>query len=235
MTDDKILAHRPLIPNSSFVLSQQGNGHFVQCLIDSSISEVNVSDLLQQLNRELAAVAEEAQRSLVSISNGRRGAGAGTIWHPEGLILTNAHVVQLRSPKVTLPDGRTSPGRVLAHDEELDLAALRVDAADLPTIELGRSQRLRPGQWVLAVGHPWGVAGAATAGVVIGMGPPPEMTMPGGELIHVGLHLRPVPWGGPLVGSDGRLVGINTMMAGPDVGLAVPVHVVKAFLRQALA
>jgi serine protease Do len=194
-----------------------------------------VSDLLQHLNEDLSAVAEEARRSLVSISNGRRGAGAGTIWHPDGLILTNAHVVQLRSPKVTLPGGRIAPARLLAHDRELDLAALRVDAADLPTIELGESKQLQPGEWVLALGHPWGVAGAATAGVVIGMGPPPEMATPGRELLHVGLHLRPGHSGGPLVDTGGRLVGINTMMAGPDVGLAVPVHVVKAFLRQALA
>ncbi len=194
-----------------------------------------MSDLLHQLNDELSSVADEARRSLVSISNGRRGAGAGTIWHSDGLILTNAHVVQLRFPKVTLPDGRTAPARVLAHDKVLDLAVLRVDAADLPIIELGDSQGLQPGEWVLALGHPWGVAGAATAGTVIGVGPPPEMPMPGQELIHVGLHLRPGHSGGPLVDTGGRLVGINTMMAGPDVGLAVPVHVVKEFLRRALA
>lgn len=193
-----------------------------------------MSDLLRQLNDELAAVADLAQRSLVNISNGQRGAGAGTIWHPDGLILTNAHVVQLHSPRVTLPDGRILPARVLAHDSSLDLAALRVDASDLPTIKVGDSKRLRPGDWVLALGHPWGVAGAATAGVVIGMGPPPEMGMPDRELLHVGLHLRPGHSGGPLVDIHGRLVGINTMMAGPDVGLAVPVHVVKSFLRQAL-
>jgi serine protease Do len=196
--------------------------------------ELDVSDLLQQLNSELSDMVEATRRSLVSISNGRRGAGAGTIWHPEGLILTNAHVVQLHSPQVTLPDGRTTPGRVLAHDTNLDLAALRVDANHLPTIELGQSQRLRPGDWVLALGHPWGVTGAATAGVVIGMGPPPEVGMPERELLHVGLHLRPGHSGGPLVDIEGRLVGINTMMAGPDVGMAVPVHVVKSFLRQSL-
>jgi serine protease Do len=189
-----------------------------------------VSDLLRELNDDLAAAAEAARRSLVGISNGQRGAGAGTIWHPDGLILTNAHVVQLRSPQVTLPDGRTLPARVLAHDKELDLAALRVDASNLPTIELGHSKQLQPGEWVLALGHPWGVAGAATAGVVIGMGPPPELGVPGRELLHVGLHLRPGHSGGPLVDVGGRLVGINTMMAGPDVGLAVPVHVVKAYL-----
>jgi serine protease Do len=193
-----------------------------------------MSHLWQQLNHELSSVAGQAHRSLVTISNGRRGAGAGTIWHPDGLILTNAHVVQLHSPRITLPDGRSFAGRVLAHDPKLDLAALQVDASDLPAIELGHSKQLRPGDWVLAMGHPWGVTAAATAGVVIGLGPPPEMSMPGRELIHVGLHLRPGHSGGPLMDIQGRLVGINTMMAGPDVGLAVPVHVVKAFLRDAL-
>ena len=193
-----------------------------------------MSYLWQQLNDELSGVAEQARRALVTISNGRHGVGAGTIWHPDGLILTNAHVVQLHSPRISLPDGRSLPGRVLAHDPKLDLAALRVDASDLPTIELGHSKQLRPGDWVLAMGHPWGVTAAATAGVVIGLGPPPEMSMPRRELIHVALHLRPGHSGGPLVDIQGRLVGVNTMMAGPDVGLAVPVHVVKAFLREAL-
>jgi S1-C subfamily serine protease len=194
-----------------------------------------MSHLLRELNSEISSVAETARSALVTISNGRRGAGAGTIWHPDGLILTNAHVVQLHSPRITLPDGRNFPGRVLAHDAQLDLAALRVDAGELPTIQLGQSERLRAGQWVLAMGHPWGVQAAATAGVVIGLGPPPEMAGPERELIHVGLHLRPGYSGGPLVDIQGRLIGINTMMAGPDVGLAVPVHVVKAFLRHALS
>jgi serine protease Do len=197
--------------------------------------EVDVSQLLQELNAELGQVADTARRSLVTISNGRRGAGAGTIWHSDGLILTNAHVVRLHAPRVTLPDGRSFAARVLAHDPELDLAALAVEARDLPTVELGESRRLQAGEWVLAMGHPWGVSAAATAGVVIGMGPSLEMPLPGRELIHVGLHLRPGHSGGPLVDIRGRLVGINTMMAGPDVGLAVPVHVVKAFLRQNLA
>jgi S1-C subfamily serine protease len=193
-----------------------------------------VSDLLQQLNLEMSAVVENVRRSLVQITNGRRGTGAGTIWHADGLIVTNAHVVGRRSLRVTLPDGRTLPVRLLARDASRDLAALAVDATGLPTSELGQSKQLQPGQWVLALGHPWGVAGAVTAGVVIGVGPPPEMPLPQRELIQVGLCLRPGHSGGPLVDVHGRLVGINTMMAGPEVGLAVPVHVVKTFLRQAL-
>jgi S1-C subfamily serine protease len=192
-------------------------------------------ELLRQLNLEMSAVVEDVRHSLVRITNGRHGAGAGTIWHPDGLILTNAHMIWRHVPQVILPDGRTLPAQLLAHDARHDLAALAVDATDLPTIELGDSRQLQAGQWVLALGHPWGVAGAVTAGTVIGMGSQlPEMPISGRELIAVCLHLRPGNSGGPLVDVQGRLVGINTMMAGPEVGLAVPVHVAKAFLRQAL-
>lgn len=87
---------------------------------------------------------------------------------------------------------------------------------------------------MLALGHPWGVTGAVTAGVIIGVGPVLEMSLPQQELIQVSLHLRPGHSGGPLVDVHSRLVGINAMMPGPDVGLAVPVHAVKDFLRRAL-
>jgi S1-C subfamily serine protease len=170
----------------------------------------------------------------VEIKNGRGGAGAGTIWHPDGLIITNAHVIGRRGLKVTLADGRTLPARLLAHDADLDLAALSVEATELPTIELGRSKRLLPGQWVMALGHPWGVPNAVTAGVVIGLGPHPEGIMPQRNLIQVNLPLRPGHSGGPLVDASGRLVGISAMMNGPQVGLAVPVHEAKAFLRRTL-
>jgi serine protease Do len=172
--------------------------------------------------------------TLVEISNGYGGVGAGTIWHPDGLIVTNAHVVDRRRLKVKLPDGRVFPARLLAHDVAIDLAALKVDAENLPAIELGRSKRLQPGQWVLAMGHPWGVSGAATAGVVIGLGPHPEGILPRRDLIQINLPLRPGHSGGPLVDTHSRLVGINTLMNGPEVGLAVPVHEAKRFLRRAL-
>jgi serine protease Do len=196
--------------------------------------EVDLSDLLRQMNAEVADLAETVRRSLVQIWNGRHGSGAGTVWHPEGLILTNAHVVGRRSLRVTLPGGGTQPARLLARSKDLDLAALSVEATGLPTIELGRSEQLQPGQWVLAMGHPWGVVGAATAGVVIDVGVPHELSALGRELIQVDLPLRPGYSGGPLVDVQGRLLGINTMMAGPEVGLAVPVHEVKRFLRKAL-
>ena len=198
-----------------------------------------MAEPLDRWNADMAGIADKVHRSLVQVHNGRgrgrAGAGAGTIWHQDGLILTNAHVVRRRHLQVVLPDGRTLPARILAHRADLDLAALGVEAHDLPAIELGDSHELQPGQRVLAVGYPWGIAESVTAGIVTGMGTQlPEMPLSDREWIVVSLHLRPGYSGGPLVDARGRLVGINTIMAGPDLGLAVPAHVVKAFLREAM-
>ena len=191
--------------------------------------------MLPELNTDLSDVVERVHRSLVHVHNGKQGNGAGTIWHPQGLIVTNAHVAGRGPLKVRLPDGRSLPAQILARDPDRDLAALRVEADDLPSVQLGDSQRLRPGEWVMAVGHPWGVPGAATAGVVIGVGAEwPEMPSNGRDWVVVSLHMRPGHSGGPLVDVHGRLVGINTMINGPDVGVAIPAHVVVEFLRQAL-
>jgi len=180
-------------------------------------------------------LAMRVHASLVRVESGRWGAGAGTIWHPDGLILTNSHVARSRKLRVTLPDGRQAAARLLIRSRDLDLAALTVELSDLPTIELGDSTALQPGHWVTAFGHPWGVAGAATAGVVIGQGPDlPDRPGFGRDWLAVSLHYRPGHSGGPLVDSSGRLIGINTVMVGPDVGLAVPVQEIKTFLKRSL-
>jgi len=194
-----------------------------------------VSTLLQELNEAVAEVAERGRRSLVEVRSRGRGVGTGAVWHADGLIVTNAHVVSRGDPRVGLPDGRVLPAKVLAWDPRLDLAALTVEATGLTAMPLGASRSLRPGQWVLALGHPWGVAGAATAGVVIGTGKEwPDAPYGGREWVAVNLPLRPGNSGGPLLDAEGRLVGITTIMAGPRLGLAVPVHLAKAFLRRTL-
>ncbi|OGO10241.1 MAG: hypothetical protein A2Z66_02245 [Chloroflexi bacterium RBG_13_66_10] len=124
--------------------------------------------------------------------------------------------------------------RVLAVDEERDLAALAVEASGLPAVELGSARDLRAGQWVLAIGHPWGLEGAVTSGVVIGVGELPGLPAGGREMVAASLHLRPGDSGGVLVDAEGRVVGINTMMAGLDLGLAISVDEAKRFAKQAL-
>jgi serine protease Do len=193
-----------------------------------------MTNILQQWNSEATALVRQVRASLVRVSNGPSGAGSGLVWSSEGLILTNAHVVHQRSPVVTLPGGRELTARVLAHDPRRDLALLAVKASGLAPLPLGDSQQLAPGTLVYAVGHPWGVANAVTAGIVIGGGADmPEMARGQREWLMVSLVLRPGNSGGPLVDAAGRLLGVNTIMTGPVVGGAIPVHVVRAFLLEA--
>jgi S1-C subfamily serine protease len=190
--------------------------------------------LLQQLNTSLAAIVTNARRGLVQISNGRGGQGAGTLLHADGLIITNAHVVGQNALTVTLPDNSTLPATLLAVDTERDLAALSILANGLPAIELGDSRLLKAGELVLALGHPWGVKDAVSAGPVIGVGLPPELSRFNHEFVQAGLQLRPGHSGGPMVDTTGRLVGVNTLITGPVVGLAIPSHDVKQFLRRTM-
>lgn len=194
-----------------------------------------MAEVLQRLNIDLEQLVARAGSGLVRVSNGTRGTGAGTVWHPDGLILTNAHVIRTSRLHITLPDGRRYPAQLLAADRNRDLAALSVEAEGLPAYPLGQTTNLQPGQWVLAMGHPLGVQDAATLGVVIGRGSDlPERPAFGGSWLAVDLHYRLGHSGGPLVDMTGCLVGVNTIMAGPNVGLAIPVEEVKAFLKEQL-
>ncbi|MCE7987280.1 MAG: hypothetical protein DYG89_39430 [Caldilinea sp. CFX5] len=200
-----------------------------------------MDSVLMQFSSGIAGIGERVLPAVVQIRNGRAGAGTGTIWHSDGLIVTNAHVVHNRRVSqqaltVQLADGREFTPRLVAVDPEADLAVLRIDAHDLPTIELGSSQQLKPGQLVFAFGFPWGVAGGATSGVVIGVGAQVgDMVSPRNEWVAASLHLRPGHSGGPMVDANGRLIGINTLMNGPDVGAAVPVDVAKRFVKATYA
>ncbi|MFW6175143.1 MAG: S1C family serine protease [Chloroflexota bacterium] len=193
-------------------------------------------NFLQALHRAAADIAETLTPAIVEVRSGA-GSGAGTIWHEDGLILTNAHVLRAGPPQVRLHDGRALPARVLAEDATRDLAALAVDARGLPTVDLGESgpATLRPGQWVMALGHPFGVRSSATTGVVISAGSDwPGLPAGGGAWLVVSLPLRPGHSGGPVLDSQSKVIGINTMITGPKTGVAVPVNVAKLFLKKAL-
>lgn len=195
-------------------------------------------NIWQKLNDHMADTIETLRDSVVQITSAEGGIGAGTIWHEDGLVVTNAHVILERGEElrknlnVVLQDDREFPAQVIGYDTEVDLAVLAIDAKNLPTITIGDSVNLQSGQWVMALGHPWGVVDSLTSGVIIGTGKHLPERNDGRDWIALSLKLRPGHSGGPLVDVHGKLIGINTMISGPTVGFAVPVDVVKLFLKE---
>src|SRR2546422_520365 len=185
------------------------------------------------LSDELAAVAARLRRSTVLVRGRGRGAGSGVIWPGRGLIVTNAHVAQGPRSSVGLSDGRSLDAVVTARDPYRDLAALAVDAQDLPAADVADSDRLRVGGLVLAVGNPLGMIGALATGIIHATGATGARNGPGQQRwIQADVRLAPGNSGGPLADARGRVIGINTMVAG-GLALAIPSNAVTEFLSGA--
>jgi len=196
---------------------------------------LNTAMLSDTLAAALADVAQRVQRSLVVVHNGRHGAGAGVVWRSDGHIITNHHVVARGRIAVTLPDGRDLPARLVADEPEIDLALLKVEASELPAALVADARSLCVGQVVLAVGHPWGQRGVVTAGIISGLSRAATRGQRGSvPILRSDVTLAPGNSGGPLVNAAGGVVGINTMLVGGDLGVAIPSHVVSDFVAQAL-
>jgi serine protease Do len=184
-----------------------------------------------RFDEALSAVGEKLRRSTVQVFDGRRGAGSGVIWRADGWIVTNAHVVRGNSARVRLADGRTLEAEMIGRAAERDLAALSVDASDLPSAEIGASTAVRVGEIVLAAGSPFGVRGAVSAGVLHGIGSVPRVGKQ--RWLQADLELAPGNSGGPLADANGRVIGINSMIA-MGLGLAIPSQEVEQFLRRVM-
>lgn len=165
----------------------------------------------------------------------RQGAGSGFILNAEGHIITNNHVVEgAREITVTLADKREYPATIVGRDPKTDIALLRIDAKEpLPAVALGDSDRLRVGDWVVAIGNPFGLSNTVTAGIVsakgrlIGAGPYDDF-------IQTDASINPGNSGGPLFNLQGEVVGINTAIVphGQGIGFAVPINQAKALVPQ---
>jgi len=177
------------------------------------------------IDGDLTAVTERLRRITVQVHGSSGGTGSGVIWISNGLIVTNAHVAR-DTAAVVLPGGRAIEARGLAWDPEYDLAALALDAEGLSAADVGDSDRLRVGDLVVAVGSPFGLVGAVTAGVIHAIGP---RRTAGSSFIRADLRLAPGNSGGPLGDARGRVIGINAMIVG-GLALAVPSNVVARFL-----
>ena len=180
-----------------------------------------------------ARITEHIQRGVAVVRASRGGHGAGTVWRADGLVITNNHVASGEHAQVIFMDGTEARARVVARDPGVDLAALQVDAAGLAALPAGDSDTLTVGQLVLAVGNPFGEMRAVTAGIISATGG----GIAGGtlalrEAVQANITLRPGNSGGPLTDSEGRVIGINSMVLGPGVAIAVPANTVARFLAE---
>jgi serine protease Do len=179
--------------------------------------------MASSLDLDFGTLAAKLRASTVRVIDERgRGAGSGIVWSADGLILTNAHVVRGASALVEDPSGRKLRARLVRRDPASDLAALQLEGATgLVPVSARDSRTLVVGELVVAAGNPFGLVGAVTAGLVHRCN---------ARWVIADVRLAPGNSGGPLADAEGRVVGINSMVAG-GLALAVPTAVVSAFLR----
>jgi S1-C subfamily serine protease len=196
------------------------------------------AEALDAYSQVVSGVAERVIGSVASLRISRRlpggrqaqGAGSAVAITPDGFLVTSAHVVEgVGKGRASLADGRELRFEVVGRDALSDLAVIRAGGADLEPVSLGNADRLRVGQLVVAVGNPMGLAGSITAGVVSALG----RSFPTSDgrasrllenVIQTDAALNPGNSGGALVDGRGRMVGVNTAVAGIGLGLAVPVN-----------
>ena len=201
----------------------------------ASSYDADEEEPLDAYSKAVIAVAERLTPSVANLRVSRRvrggrrlnGGGSAVVITPDGFTLTSAHVIERTDGgRASFVDGRELEFEVVGSDPMSDLALLRVDARDLRAGELGDAERLRVGQLVVAIGNPNGFAGSVTAGVVSALGR--SLPTRGGRVvdnvIQTDAALNPGNSGGALADGNGRVIGINTAVAGVGLGLAVPIN-----------
>lgn len=170
-----------------------------------------------------------------------RGTGSGFIINADGLVLTNAHVVdRADTVTVTLKDGRNFTGRVLGQDTLTDVAVVKIQASGLPVVNIGNSEQLKPGEWAIAIGNPLGLDNTVTAGIISGTGrSSADVGVPDKRInfIQTDAAINPGNSGGPLLNQQGQVIGMNTAIIGgaQGLGFAIPINRAQEIANQLIA
>lgn len=167
-----------------------------------------------------------------------RGTGSGFIINTDGQILTNAHVVDgADTVNVILKDGRTFKGKVVGTDPVTDVAVVKIQADNLPTVRLGNSEQLRPGEWAIAIGNPLGLDNTVTTGIISATGrSSSQVGVPDKRVnfIQTDAAINPGNSGGPLLNARGEVVGINTAIirGAQGLGFSIPINTAQRIANQ---
>jgi Do/DeqQ family serine protease len=170
-----------------------------------------------------------------------RGTGSGFVISADGVILTNAHVIEgADSVEVALKDGRKFQGKVLGTDPVTDVAVVKIQAGNLPVVSLGNSDQLRPGEWAIAIGNPLGLDNTVTAGIISATGrSSTDAGVPDKRInfIQTDAAINPGNSGGPLLNQRGEVVGMNTAIIGgaQGLGFAIPINSARRISEQLVA
>jgi S1-C subfamily serine protease len=169
-----------------------------------------------------------------------RGIGSGFIISSDGRILTNAHVVDgADTVKVTLTGGKTYQGKVLGKDELTDVAVVKIQADNLPTVKIGNSENLQPGQWAIAIGNPLGLDNTVTTGIISATGRAGSLIGSDKRVdyLQTDAAINPGNSGGPLLNAQGEVVGMNTaiIQGAQGLGFAIPINTAQRISNQLIA
>jgi S1-C subfamily serine protease len=212
-----------------------GKGEALSNFIAKAVEKVGPSVVLIDTSRNVGGLFRQGQEET------REGSGSGFIISADGRLLTNAHVVEgADKVSVTLKDGRKFDGKVIGSDDLTDVAAIQIDAQNLPVVQIGNSRNLLPGQWAIAIGNPLGLDNTVTAGIISATGRSSNEVGVGDRrvrYIQTDAAINPGNSGGPLLNDQGQVIGINTAIRADAQGLgfAIPIETAQRIAQQLFA
>jgi S1-C subfamily serine protease len=200
-----------------------------------------IANVVERTGDAVVRIDSTRSRNSQSRQGTVQGTGSGFIIKSDGLVVTNAHVVEgATQVNVTLKNGREYSGQILGRDELTDVAVVKIQANNLPTVSIGNSDQIRPGEWAIAIGNPLGLDNTVTAGIISATGRSsgvigaPDKRV---SFIQTDAAINPGNSGGPLLNQQGQVIGMNTAIIGraQGLGFAIPMNQVQRIADQLIA